>query len=148
MKDIPDFFHELKNARYAIGIDPGTKTGFAVYNRTLQELVAVETMDILEAMDQARRWAYMWPVILILEDARKRGAAPGQSARRAQGAGSVKRDSTIWAQFCQRENIPMLAKAPGKGMTKMDAVKFAKYTGWTQRTSSHARDAAMLVFGM
>ena len=30
----------------------------------------------------------------------------------------------------------------------VDAARFAKLTGWQGRTSEHARDAAMLVYGM
>jgi hypothetical protein len=36
---------------------------------------------------------------------------------------------------------------PKKSITKLDAETFKATTGWTERTNSHARDAAMLVWG-
>jgi hypothetical protein len=36
---------------------------------------------------------------------------------------------------------------PAKGATKLDPDFFKALTGWKKRTSEHARDAAMIVFG-
>jgi hypothetical protein len=131
-----------------IGIDPGTRTGFAVYCRLEKKLIDVQTVDIVIAMDRVLAWSKNRRVVVVLEDARRRGAVPGQAAARAQGAGSVKRDSAIWETFCAVHKIPMVATAPVKGMTKIDQAKFSQCTGWTQKTSNHARDAAMLVYGI
>ena len=63
------------------------------------------------------------------------------------GAGSVRRDCEIWEEFCNHYKIPFDAVPPRKGLTKWDADTFAKVTGYKGRTSNHARDAALLVFG-
>jgi hypothetical protein len=64
------------------------------------------------------------------------------------GAASVKRDCTIWVDALTDWGIPFLLRAPKDGVTKMAASLFSKATGWKGRTSKHARDAAMLVFGV
>ncbi len=64
-----------------------------------------------------------------------------------QGAGSVKRDCKIWEDFLTDLDIPFEMVAPRKGMTKYSAAAFKKLTGYEGKTSEHARDAAMLVFG-
>ena len=88
---------------------------------------------------------------LYFEDAKQRQYLPPEATLsdyrgKLMGAGSVKRDSAIWREFCSFWGIPYVAVAPRAGMTKWDAKYFAKVTGWTGRTSEHARDAALLVF--
>lgn len=64
-----------------------------------------------------------------------------------QGAGSVKRDASIWEEFCTDYEIPFRALPPIKGGTKLQPDYFKALTGWKGKTSEHARDAAMIVFG-
>ena len=63
------------------------------------------------------------------------------------GAGSIKRDCEIWEEFAALYGIPIQFIPPRKGLTKWDAETFNKMTGWKGRTSNHARDAALLVWG-
>ena len=66
---------------------------------------------------------------------------------RLQGVGSVKRDSSIWEEFCDYYSIEYMLIAPKNNRTKTTAAEFKKMTGWEGRTSEHSRDAAMLVWG-
>ena len=133
-----------------IGIDPGVHTGFAVWNGgRFSELgtyplhrAFLRLLDIMEADD----------VHVVCEDARQRKWIPreatiSEARGRAQGAGSVKRDCAIWEAICRDYRLPFDALPPKAGMTKLSADAFARLTGWATRTSNHARDAAMLVFG-
>ena len=137
-----------------IGIDPGVKTGFAVWDTTRRQLLRVETLTIIEALAaviEYRGNAGADPVVFF-EDARLRKWLPRERSNseyrgKLMGAGSVKRDCEIWETFCQRERITYHALPPRKGLTKWTAESFAAVTGWKGRTSNHARDAAMLVFG-
>jgi hypothetical protein len=63
------------------------------------------------------------------------------------GAGSVKRDCAIWEDFCRDLGIDYIPVPPQAGLTKWPADYFNKVTGWKGRTSDHARDAALLVYG-
>lgn len=128
--------------RITIGIDPGVHTGIAVAVDGVLEVV--ETRDFwraVELVDSCRRLAFT----LIIEDPRGQRVAPSQyNSARLRGVGSVERDAKLWIEYAEHYGIPYRAVKPGK-LRKIDAVTFAKLTGWTGRTSEHARAAAMMV---
>lgn len=135
-----------------IGIDAGTHTGVAVWNSREQRLELINTMTITQAMDyvrgeRMRGLAYGFEVVVCMEDARLRNWFGSAGREKLQGAGSVKRDCAIWETFCQEAGIELRKIAPKNNYTKLSAEQFRKLTGWKGRTSDHARDAAMLVFG-
>ena len=90
---------------------------------------------------------------VAFEDARLRtwyGTTRGTKAdtARLQGAGSVKRDCQIWADFLAGSGIKCHAISPqGKG-AKVAAQDFARITGATARINEHAPDAGTLGFGL
>ncbi len=128
--------------RITIGIDPGVNTGIAMAIDGVLEVV--ETRDFwraVELVDSCRRLAFT----LIIEDPRGQRVAPSQyNSARLRGVGSVERDAKLWIEYAERYGIPYRAVKPGK-LRKIDAATFAKLTGWTGRTSEHARAAAMMV---
>lgn len=130
-----------------IGIDPGVNTGFAVWDSKQQKLIDAETLTIVSAMERVKGIVKMSPVTLIIEDARKRVWFGSNSEAKRQGAGSVKRDCMVWEEFCTINQIPHHFLHPMKGGTKLTPEYFRMLTGYTKRTSNHARDAAMLVYG-
>lgn len=133
-----------------IGLDPGTCTGFGVWDAINRKLLKVESWTILQAMQQVLIWRDVSNLALVIfEDARLTriggGATFGQ-AERLQGVGSVKRDCAIWEEFLTAQGIPFLGRTPRN--TKIDAEKFAQLTGWTERSNEHGRDGAMIVHGL
>lgn len=128
-----------------IGIDCGKHTGVAV--SIGGKLVQLATLPIHQALHLVKllHQQYADDLFVIFEDARQRKWIP--TGNRSQGAGSVKRDAVIWEDFLQDLGIRYRAVPPRKGATKWDAETFARITGWTGRTSNHARDAALLVYG-
>lgn len=134
-----------------IGIDTGRDTGFAVWGGG--QLLRVETTTIVHAMAEILDYLGRWEdVHLVFEDARQRKWIPRERSNseyrgKLMGAGSVKRDGEIWEEFCKEYDIPFRATPPKNNTTKLTAETFRQITGWTGRTSEHARDAAMLVFG-
>jgi hypothetical protein len=89
--------------------------------------------------------------LVVFEDARQRKWIPrerdlAQMKGRAMGAGSVKRDCSIWEEWCDARNIQYIATRPKNGMTKLTDAYFRGITGYDRRTNEHGRDAAMLVF--
>ncbi len=129
-----------------IGIDPGVKTGIAVWDTDTSEFAQIKTCGILEAMETVNDWRAVSEAILIIEDARKRKWFGNNSSAKRMGAGSIKRDCKIWQEYCDYHNLQCYFKPPSKGMTKWDSDKFKVVTGWQRRTSEHARDAALLVW--
>lgn len=97
---------------------------------------------------QEIRYMMGMDIFVRFEDARKRKWFGAKGVEALQGAGSVKRDATVWQDFLQDLCIPYEAVAPKNNKTKITADYFRKVTGWEGRTSEHARDAAMLVFGL
>ena len=132
-----------------IGIDPGTHTGVAVWDSKEGRFLSLETMPIHRAMDLVRMARDDNEAIqVIFEDARLRTwFGKGNVSAKAQGAGSVKRDCSIWEDFLTDMEIPFVTTKPGNVATKVTPSWFRKLTGWEGRCSEHARDAAMLVFG-
>lgn len=133
-----------------VGIDTGKHTGFAVWDTEKRQLDFVDTIPIHEAL--LRIWSQRHAnVEVYFEDARQRkwyGTRTAKEDRnKLQGAGSVKRDSTIWEDALKDWGIPFHAVAPKHNTTKMTPEYFRTVTGWKGRTSEHSRDAAMLVFG-
>ena len=136
--------------RYYIGIDTGTNTGFAVWDKIEHKLIQVESLKIHQAMKEVSKFALSGNVFVVVEDARLK-ILPAkyqkhQSKDILQGVGSVKRDAAIWEDFLTDEGVPFQLVSPKGSLTKWDQAKFEKYTHWKGRTNNHARDAAMLVF--
>lgn len=132
-----------------IGIDTGVNTGLAAWDSESRRFLDVMTLPIHRAI----RYVTDCPgCTVVIEDARKRKWIPREGSikemkGRAMGAGSVKRDAKIWQDLCEDYGIAFEVVPPRKGATKWDAGVFSRITGWKGRTSNHARDAALLVFG-
>ena len=134
-----------------IGIDTGTKTGFAVWDG--KRFLEIETLKLWQALDRVRKMKEQREdITVVFEDARQRKWLPREKSiseyrGKMIGAGSVKRDAVIWEEFCIDNGIKFFSVPPAKGLTKWSAQTFAEVTGWQGRTSNHGRDAALLVYG-
>lgn len=130
-----------------IGIDTGTKTGIAIsIDGSLQR---VDCMTITKAMQLVSEYP-PGTTKLFIEDARKWIGFNGKTKTtdaRLQGAGSVKRDASIWEDWCKENGYQaVFVKPMGKGLKK-SAEEFKQITKWKGRTNEHSRDAAMIVYG-
>lgn len=138
---------------YVIGIDPGTKTGFAVYNKQTKQLEAVCTLKVHEAFEAvsnqlSRAENEGGKIFVRVEDARKRKRYGANSFAKMQGAGAIKIQCKQWEEFLTSQGISFDLVAPNKIKTKMSAAYFKQLTGWEKRCSSHGRDAAALIYGL
>lgn len=134
-----------------IGIDTGKHTGFAVWDSLERRFLSIETIPIHRAMERVKDFdliaqSHGTEIHIFIEDARQRKFFTGNVTAKAQGAGSVKRDATIWEDFLTDYGFKFTMVAPAKGCTKWSPDYFSKVTQWTHRCSEHARDAALLVF--
>lgn len=137
-----------------IGIDSGTNTGLAIWDSKKKEFLDIRTCHLHQALFRVKEMVDFSTedITIIFEDARQRKWLPREMSEsdyrgKLMGAGSVKRDSVIWQEFCEDNGIPYEATPPAKGMTKWSVDYFQRMTGWKGRTSNHARDAAILVWG-
>lgn len=133
-----------------VSLDPGVHTGIAAWDIKQQKLTAVGTMKIHQAMKLIEEWSTSYGEIslVMFEDARKRRWFGKTGKEVWQGAGSIKRDCSILEDWLTDLKIPFLAVAPKTGMTKLHDDQFSRITGWKERTSEHARDAAMITYGI
>lgn len=128
-----------------IGIDPGTNTGFSVVLRG--ELNNVETTTIFKALTVVSGLRQKYPpdsILVRFEDARLRTWFGKSGPEKWKGAGSIMRDCAIWEETLTDLGVPF-EKVPPKEVKETTAAQFQKLTGWTARTSIHAREAAWLV---
>lgn len=137
--------------RYWVGIDTGVETGYAEWDRQENKLICAWTVAIHTAMELIRELPAD-KLFVRVEDARLRKWIPAQATEsgergRREGAGSVKRDARIWEDFLTDLGIDFELVAPKANRTKMRADPFRKLTRYKPVTTSHGRDAAMLVFG-
>jgi hypothetical protein len=129
-----------------VGIDPGVKTGFATASGG--KLLRVESMRIDQAMAEVAALHNAGALrMVVYEDARLRTWFGSKGREALQGAGSIKRDCGIWADYLAALGCPVLSVKPQAGATKWTAEYFAKATGWVERTNEHGRDAALLIHG-
>lgn len=143
-----------KRFKYYIGIDTGVHTGICIWSREDKVIRFISTLKIHAAMLTVKFWHESWPgqVFVRVEDARLRTWIPQQEDEKAErgrreGAGSVKRDAVIWEDFLTDLGVPFEMVPPKRNKTKVTAGYFKTLTKYDGITSSHARDAGMLVFG-
>ena len=135
-----------------IGIDPGLHTGLAVWDTSSRQFLEIRCSGIVDAMDYLDHLRSERGIgLVVFEDARQRTWIPrerdlAQMKGRAMGAGSVKRDCSIWEEWCKARQVQYIASRPKNGMTKLTDAYFRGITGYDRRTNNHGRDAAMLVF--
>ena len=138
-----------KELKY-IGIDPGVKTGFAVYN-PIEKKIELETIQLHQGFFKVLRLRQEFEIEIVIEDPNKwtffKKEDTSAGARR-QGAGSVKRDFKAWKDFFEDFNIPFYPVRPERlrNQHAKDEVLFRRITGYTGKSSEHARVAGMLVW--
>ena len=136
-----------------VGIDPGMHTGLAVWDTSRRQFLDIRCSGIVGAMDYLSELSLKHGIgLVVFEDARQRKWIPrerdiAQVKGRAMGAGSVKRDCSIWEEWCKARGVQYIATRPRTGLTKLTDAHFRGLTGYDRRTNDHGRDAAMLVFG-
>lgn len=137
-------------APVVIGIDPGKQTGYAVYSMTERRLVQVLTTDFWAAYNRVRQWTLQDVHLVVVEvpDSRHvwHGSAGSEKANQRMGlhVGMAIREGELMVEGLRRSGYNVHTANP-RG--KVDAARFAQFTGWTARTSQHARDAALLCYG-
>lgn len=136
-----------------VGIDCGENTGVALYNSETRQLERLETVQLHQALSYVLYLSHHEEAVtVVFEDARKRQwfkqeKNMAEYRGKLMGAGSVKRDCTIWEEFLTFYKIPFLAIPPQRGATKWPAETFNAVTGWQGKSNEHNRDAALLVWG-
>lgn len=128
-----------------IGIDPGTKTGIAVIKDGIY--TEIKTMSIIEAIFFINDLYVTDEIEVYIENPNLRKYFGNSGREVLQGAGSIKRDYAIWGDYFTKMKIKFTPVSPQSVGSQFDNITiFKAATGWKKRTSTHARDAAKIIF--
>ena len=141
----------MSEARYTIGIDPGTHTGFAVYDRAFDALVECCALSFWEAFDLLARDYPPSKAEIIVEDCNLNKSVYAardhkSTTRMREHIGYVKRETALLIEGLERKGYRVVRVRPQSA--KWDADYFQRITKWRGRTNEHARDAAKLCHGV
>lgn len=134
---------------YIIGIDPGTSTGFAVYDTIEEKLIALETTTFWGVLNLLEETWGEETVLIVIEVPESKhvwhngGTAKGSVQRTALNVGSVIREAELLAEGLERAGYDVKRVNP-RG--KVKAGDFNKVTGWEGKTNQHVRDAGLLAY--
>lgn len=136
-------------ARVILGIDPGASTGLAHFHGgALARLETIAPHEIERTIRAVR------PARVVFEDSRLQTHAWTAQAKAARGAalatarslGQVDAWCRLIVDLCAELGIHAHGISPAAKGPKLDAAAFGRVTGWTGRTNSHERDAAMVAW--
>lgn len=135
------------NGSMVVGMDPGTNTGVAFYERG--QLLALETITphhierVLRTVNPSR---------VVFEDSRLQShtwttvKSRAAALKMARNVGQVDQICNQITSICEELGITAHGISPqGKG-AKVAADAFGSITGWTERSNEHERDAAMVAW--
>lgn len=131
-----------------MGIDPGVKTGIALYQGgKLCELRTIAPVDYERVLLDIQ------PVLVVVEDSRLTkdlftGKRLSHKARIkiARNVGSVDGLCNILFALCERHKIEIKGLSPKDKGPKLDAAPFCRKTGYTGKSNEHGRDAGMVAW--
>lgn len=140
----------LKKYDWYVGIDCGVSTGVAIWSRHQKIFTKILTIKIHKAWELVIDLDMNNPgdILIRVEDARQATWMRKGDVHKAQGAGSVMRDASIWEGILEDLGIDYEMVRPRKEFTKWKEDAFKSLTKFEGRTSEHARDAALLVYGL
>ena len=130
-----------------LGIDPGAHTGIAIFNRgALYTLVTIAPHQIADYIANAL------PSRVIFEDSRLTSFMFNQVKSRpaalkmARNVGEIDAWCRVITSVCADLAIPAHGISPKDKGKKLNAAQFAALTGWSGKSNSHCRDAAMVAY--
>lgn len=135
--------------RYAIGIDPGVNTGYAVYDRQDKYILETATMDFWKVINQLKGIQPSDAVVVVeipgtfTYQRNELDAGRGRDAKNKMQA-RIRREAELLAEGIEQMGFEVRRQTPTR--SKWTAEQLARYTGITKRTNEHVRDAIALVW--
>ena len=148
-----------------IGIDPGVKTGWAVYDplRVKDRIIEICTKDFMQVLSIVHgiKKGFHWisrdyrPTFYIENPGLNKPTFPRNVSRKAmekisRNVGANSREAELLIGGIRDYGFTVIECRPKKNKLsrgKMKAKEFQRLTGYEGRTSQHGRDAALLVWG-
>jgi len=146
---------------FFLGIDPGVKTGIAVWNTDAQSFTTLETLSFWQAYDEILRYDPKTTVIIVEDPGRlkvywKRAVDINKMAKIAGDVGANCEQARLLIErltelgYTVHSYVPTgRTKRGGAWKKSKEAAKhFKDITGYEGRTNEHTRDAGMMVYGL
>lgn len=139
---------KLNTTTYLIGIDPGMKNGFAIFDRKEQKLIEVTTLPLFRLFSHIASVSELEPQILIENPF---SWIPFKNKNNStmsvlQGAGAIKQTYRHITEYLDDMKLVYTPTKIQGNYKKLTSKIFQQITGWTERTDEHGRDAAMIVY--
>lgn len=135
---------------HVLGLDPGRKTGVALYvNGVLSELATIGPVELQSFLVGRSKLGRLQ---VVFEDSRLISAiysdkdAKNEAAKKkiARDVGGIDMLCLLIEDSCKRLRVRYLGLSPKEKGAKVAASAFEHITGWEGRTNEHERDAAMV----
>jgi len=130
-----------------LGIDPGQRTGLALYiSGTLTSVSTATPAGALERIRELR------PGLVVLEDSREqsavfsRGVSPRAMLKIARNVGEIDHQCRTIVELCAELGIEVVQVSPLRKGAKYGANHMRGMCGWTARSNQHERDAAAVAW--
>ena len=146
----------LPNRLLFLGLDPGRKTGFAIYCPEEERIVRLDTTTFWDAYERVIAIPREQLVVVIEDPSQNPSTfehglprstkALRRRERLSRDVGANMREAGLLIEGIQRKGYRVHRARPRSG--KLKEAAFNRITGYRGRSSQHARDAAMLVFGL
>ena len=135
------------NEKVIMGLDPGASTGVAILKGG--QLVSLRTIEPHQIEAELLVWT---PARVVYEDSRLQSyvwtsaRSKAATAKMARNIGEIDAWSKLIVAVCAKLGIDCHGISPkGKG-AKLNAVQFAKLTGWMGTSNQHERDGAAVAW--
>lgn len=133
-----------------IGIDPGQSNGFAIWQDGKLNLETFKLYQLFECIEALKPLHSEIQVYIENPHLMHYFKTDARAELRQQGAGNVKGTFTHITTYLDARNITWVGLRPNKVSNSYGEAKnrdlFNKITGYTGLCSTHARDAAMLIY--
>ena len=132
-----------------IGIDPGVNCGVAIFSGgELKKLYTFSGINLIEWLPYQTA-----AKTIVIEDSRLQsflfsGAQQNkaQSLKIARNVGMVDMVCHMIESLCEKSNVDLIGISPKSKGKKLQSTAFNLYTGWTEKSNQHERDAAMVAW--
>lgn len=145
---------QMKKPQYVVGIDPGTKTGYAVYNRETKSISEMATLDFWSVYKRVLEYFEPHGVIVMVEVPKHsrlheyQDEKTGDRLREkiAGDVGGIAREARLLADGLELAGYQVRRVVPSR--SKWTAKDLQQRTRITARTNEHVRDAISLCYGL
>lgn len=130
-----------------VGIDPGTNTGMAVYERGRLTVLLTET-----PLGMVRTLRLLAPSHVVYEDSRLQSHAWTQVKSRpaalkmARNVGEIDAWCKLIVAVCEEIRATARGVSPKAKGAKTTHAEFCELTGWKGQSNEHTRDAAVVAW--